>query len=75
MPTRHGSEGTMAKLVRKMPDVALRVLSNSVTSQGHPDTKEYLKRYDFLCLQNRLQGKNKSVISLETLDLSFVNTL
>ena len=54
----------MVKLVQKMPEVAQRVLSNSATFQGHPDTKEYIKYYDFLCLQDILQGiylKNKLI--------------
>ena len=46
----------MAKLVKKMPDVAYRALSNSASSQGNPDTKEYVKRYDFLSLQSYSQG-------------------
>ena len=50
--TKHGTEGTMAKLVSNMPEVAYRALSNSMTSVGHPDTKEHLVQYDFMCLQN-----------------------
>ena len=50
--TKYGTEGTMAKLVSNMPEVAYRALSNSMTSVGHPDSKDHLVRYHFMCLQN-----------------------
>ena len=50
--TRLGTEGTMTKLVGCMPEVAYRALSNSMTSVGHPESKEHLIRYTFMCLQN-----------------------
>ena len=53
--TKHGTEGTMAKLVSNMPEVAYRALSNSMTSVGHPDSKDHLVRYNFMCLQNLTQ--------------------
>ncbi len=54
---KHGTEGTMLELVSKMPEVAHRVLCNSMTSVGHPDSEEYWVRYNFMCLQNQSTGK------------------
>jgi desulfoferrodoxin (superoxide reductase-like protein) len=54
---KHGTEGTMNKLVSNMPEVAYRALSNCVKSVGHPDTKEHWVRYSFMCLQNQGRGK------------------
>ena len=54
---KHGTEGTMAKLVSNMPEVAHRALCNSMISEGHPDTKEYVVKYNFVCLQNEEPGK------------------
>ena len=54
---KHGTEGTMSKLVSKMPEVAHRVLCNSMISDGHPDSKEYWVRYNFMCLQSPFTGK------------------
>ncbi len=55
--SKHGTEGTMSKLVSKMPEVAHRALCNSMTSVGHPDSKEHLVLYNFMCLQNQSTGK------------------
>ena len=52
-----GTEGTMSKLVSTMPEVAHRALSNSMTSVGHPESKDHWVRYNFMCLQNTSTGK------------------
>ena len=54
--TKLGTEGTMSKLVSNMPEVAHRTLSNSMTSVGHPESKDHLVRYNFMCLQNTTTG-------------------
>ena len=46
----------MTKLVYSMPEVAHRALSNSMTSLGHPNSKDHLIRYNFMCLQNLEPG-------------------
>ena len=74
----HGAEATMAKLVHKMPEVACRVLSNSVTSKGHPDSKEYVRSYDFSSLQDCSPGMLANVRRgsvLNFLENSPLNTL
>ncbi len=57
LSSKHGTEGTMSKLVWNMPEVAHRALCNSMTSVGHPDSKEHWVRYNFMCLQNQSTGK------------------
>ena len=54
---KNGTEGTMSKLVSKMPEVAHRALCNTMTSVGHPESKEHWVRYNFMCLQNQSTGK------------------
>ena len=54
---KNGTEETMTKLVSKMPEVAHRALCNSMTSVGHPESKEHWVRYNFMCLQNQSTGK------------------
>jgi hypothetical protein len=54
---QNGTEETMTKLVSKMPEVAHRALCNSMTSVGHPESKEHWVRYNFMCLQNQSTGK------------------
>ncbi len=54
---KNGTEGTMSKLVSKMPEVAHRALCNSKTSEGHPEKKDYLVKYNLMCLQNQSTGK------------------
>ncbi|XP_028413558.1 transient receptor potential cation channel subfamily A member 1-like [Dendronephthya gigantea] len=61
--TKHGTEGTMTKLVGSMPEVAYRVLSNSMKSVGHPESKEHLVRYTFMSLQNLESTANKTAKS------------
>ena len=54
---KNGTEGTMSKLVSKMPEVAHRALCNSMTPFIHPESKEHRVLYDFMCLQNQSTGK------------------
>ena len=60
--TKLGTEGTMSKLVSIMPEVAHRVLSNSMTSVGRSESKDHWVRYDFMCLQNTSTGKCVSIV-------------
>ena len=54
---KHGTEGTMSKLVSKMPEVAHRALCNSMMSVGSEDSEKFLVRYNFMCLQSPFTGK------------------
>lgn len=63
-----GTEGTMSKLVSIMPDVAHRALSNSMTSVGHPESKDHWVRYNFMCLQNTSTGKRTSIVKNQPLE-------